>query len=148
LNTDIILNHIPDMGPVFFAAAAAVALGATLLVVAIGTQLRRLGLRLPAIRTPRTLASLKPRRKGSNPAESVQPTETGYTAHNFTGPAVSESARTPGPEILALAHRLGRVADSLEDMRRQLNLEMPGQEFSALKPEDFGVEYLYKTTSG
>ncbi|PID79736.1 hypothetical protein CSB20_09215 [bacterium DOLZORAL124_64_63] len=148
MNADIIFHRIPDLGPVFYAAAAAVALGTTLLVVAIGSQLRRWRLHAPALPRPAGLKLRKRATPPTAPAETVRTTETGYTAGSFTGPTETAARRTNGPEIQALADRLGRVADSLEDMRRQLNLEMPDTEFSTLKAEDFGVEYLYKTTSG
>ena len=148
MSADTIIQQIPDMGPVFYAAAAAVALGTTLLVVAIGSQLRRVRLGVPSLKWPGGAGARKNATPDPAAAPSVQPTETGYSASSYTGPAETPPRHTEGPELQVLADRLGRVAESLEDMRRQLNLELPDSEFSALKPGDFGVEYLYKTTSG
>ncbi len=148
MNPDIILHQIPTMGPIYWVAAAAVALGATLLVVAITMQLRRLKIRFPRPGKAPRLGSILARGKNTGEPEPVKETETGYSAASFAGPAVSRTDHPAGPEILALTARLGRVAETLEDMRRTLQAESAPDGFSALKADDFGVEYLYKTTSG
>lgn len=147
MNPTQILESIPAMDPIYWGAVAAVALGLTLLVVAVVAQTRRWLEQGVAFRLPGPRALLKRSGRGRTKAPSVETTETGYRAASFAGPAGTAPPAPAGPEMQVLAQRLERVAETLEDMRRNLRCTEPSAGFSTLKAEDFGVEYLYKTTT-
>lgn len=149
MNMEVWLNQMPNMSPVLWGAAFSMALGATFLVLAIVTQLRRLALKTPALHLRNPLAGLGLHRPKTEPSPQVEATETGYRAASFQGPRVTSAPPvTESPEIQILASRLSRVAETLVQMKANMRPTLSGEDFSALKPEDYGVEYLYKTTSG
>jgi len=155
VNPEIILNNLQAMGPAFLAAAAAVSIGATLLVVSIITQLRRLSLAnpfrsIPSLRKGMISSSrAKTAKEKQSSFGTVRKTPSGYEpaiiVKNDTGTANQAITAQTSSEMVS---RLRKAADSLEQIRQNLRQENQSQGFSELKGEAEGVEYLFKTTVG
>jgi len=129
---------LQGQGPIFWGAAAAVALGATLLVTAGWVQIRRL--RRSRTSTP-----------GGRKVVTV--TENGYAATPpVAGMATAEAppaaAAAPTPplpdeRLIALGARLSGAADRLEAMRASLKDQ--GRPGSGLKETPNSVEYVFRS---
>jgi hypothetical protein len=154
VNLENILNNAQTMGPVFWAGAAAIALGATLLLVSILTMFRRFKLFRPSIKLPgfgknsRRIIGNKTQ-AGTASASTVRLTASGYepTAfplNNQENPSEAVSTMVSSE----LTDRLHRAADTLEEIIHGLNKENYSGGFSSLKEDTDGVEYLFKTTVG
>lgn len=153
MNPQIILNNLQNMGPVFWVAATACALGISLLVVAVLTQMRNLNLKLPRFRSKtqrRPLAEVSANPATQAPtAPAITMTDSGYSAATAAGPAqVPAPVQGLSPDTIALAGRLKKAADTLEEIKQHLRSENMGPGFSGLKEAPTGVEYLFKTTVG
>lgn len=113
------LRFLQEQGPVFWAAAAAVAAGITLLAGAAFLQLRRL------------------RTRPAGPAARVRLTETGYTA---SAPlSAPTAAPTPDPRLDELRDRLAAAAVRLEGVRAARTAG------SGLKTSPKRVEYVHRS---
>lgn len=146
-----ILNNLQTMGPIFWAGAAAIALGATLLIASVFTLFKRIKLSPTKFRNPllktRTSASSKPKIVGN--VETVRKTASGYEPAVF--PYKNEEIVPPvfqNAVPMDLTNRLHQAADTLEEMIQGLKSENHSNGFSALKEDHEGVEYLFKTTTG
>ncbi len=153
MNPENILNNLQNMGPVFWVAATACALGISLLVVAMLTQMRRLKLKLPrfgSARLRRTVDAVQENPTTQAPAAAdIIKTASGYSAATTAGPAqVAPPIQGLCPDTIALAARLKKAADTLEEIKQHLRSENMAPGFSGLKEEPAGVEYLFKTTVG
>ena len=113
------LRFLQEQGPVFWAAAAAVAAGITLLAGAAYLQLRRL------------------RTRPAGPAARVRLTETGYTAQAPL--PVPPAATAPDPRLDDLRDRLAAAAARLETVRAARNAA------SGLKTSPKRVEYVHRS---
>ncbi len=148
------LNNAQTMGPVFWAGAAAMALGATLLIVSILTMVRRFNFKglnfgklLAAKRIKRDLSDTG----GSNSSTSgtARKTDSGYEPTTFplqnkgTAPAAALNQVS-----YDLTNRLHRAADTLDEIIHGLQKENQTTGFSHLKDDTEGVEYLFKTSVG
>ncbi len=125
------LKFFMDQSPVFWAAAASVGLGGTLLISAIYVWLRR------RLADPRLRFRMPHRRSASTPADShsIVVDETGYTLNGTASALRSEAAADPDP---ATAQRLEELLNRLRDAGDRLEnaLEIPSSTetaYSALK---------------
>lgn len=118
-------RFLQEQGPVFWAAAAAVAAGIALLAGAAWLQLRRL----------RRRASTRAR------APRVRLTESGYTANAPLPASVAPlaPAPTPDPRLDELRDRLAAAAARLETVRAARN------SVSGLKTSPKRVEYVHRS---
>ncbi len=142
-----------NMGPVFWIAALAIALGATLLMLSILTQIKSLGIKSPKWQrgaVPRFHLFKRNGKKleeGNTTGISVRKTNNGYepvagTPRNM--PATSEQPNTGvNPELVI---RLRQAADTLEEVKRSLQKDLFTPGYSELKDPGESVEYLFKTT--
>ncbi len=152
MNLDGILNNFLTLGPVFWAGAVAIAIGATLLVVSVLTMLRRLKLVQPKIGNPflkKWSGQKSPRSKKSRvlSAETVRKTDSGYEPTAFPiQNANSHPAKTSGQVPFELTDRLHQAANTLEEIILGLQKENHSPGFSLLKEDRKSVDHLFKTT--
>jgi len=149
-----IMNNLQAMGPVFWAGAAAIAMGGTLLIVSVLTMLRRLKLASPGFN--RNLLLKNKIRKtpiadtASSSSGTARKTETGYEPTVFPlknqEPVAEKNTSSQIP--FELTDRLHRAADTLEEIINGLQKENSSNNFSPLKDDTESVEYLFKTTVG
>jgi len=149
-----IMNNLQTMGPVFWAGAGAIALGATLLVVSILTMLRRVKFSRVSLSNPfekKRFQNISSKSAQKNPAPSAtaRKTESGYEPTTFPLQSKDFTAFENSNQVpFELTDRLHRAADTLEEIIRGLSKENHSNGFSPLKDEAEGVEYLFKTTVG
>ncbi len=154
MNIDTILQNIQTQGPIFWTASLAMALGATLLVVSMISQARRIlgaGRNWP---NPLVLGKLKFQKKPSQNARSsktqvtISKTEGGYQPSSISplNPGPSQNTQLKD-ESRELASRLHMAANALEEIRQGLKQDNFSPGFSALKHPTEDVEYLFKTTT-
>ena len=154
MNFQNILLNIQTQGPAFWAAALAMALGATLLIVSLVTQARRIQNSGSGFYNLIKLSGLKRRQKPSESGVSSQPKVTINKTEDVYQPS-SVSPLSPGPtqntplvdNSNELATRLHNAANTLEEIRQGLRQDKFTPGFSALKHDVEGVEYLFKTTA-
>ena len=154
LNLENILTDYQNMGPAFWAGAAAIALGATLLIVSLLTMLRRV--KLTGIRTKNSFAGSFVNNSQKTSSENIpqnagtaRKTSSGYEPGAF--PAyVQEPAKVVESDPIAgdLTDRMHRAANTLEEIIQGLQKENHSNAFSPLKEDTDSVEYLFKTTVG
>ena len=130
-----------SQGPVFWVAAAAIALGVTLLVVALVQLLRRrLNARLAGDESaPRSTPNLAPT------ADIYVPTQP-LVKPEFTTP---EPAVQPvgGEQSLALLlRRLQSAGDRLEEVAGDLRHDESNRDESGLKEPHLDVEYVFRAS--
>lgn len=163
-----LLELAKSQGPVFWVAAVAIALGATLLVVALGQFLRHrfeaglLGRSAVKVITPPT-----------TPAETYEPTQPPVPPAMMSNdplaeaaPTRSAAAPTPAPtprprfepefeprdsvggdySLALLLRRLQTAGDRLEEMAGDLRSVESGPEESALKDDLRDVEYVFRAS--
>ncbi len=149
-----IMNNAQTMGPVFWAGAAAMALGATLLIVSILTMLRRINIAGLNFKNPMAARRIKQARSdaaagNSSTSGTARKTDLGYEPTTF--PLQNKEA-VPAAAVSQVSHdltdRLHRAADTLEEIIHGLQKENQSTGFSPLKDDTEGVEYLFKTTVG
>jgi len=137
-----------SQGPVFWIATAAIALGATLLVVALVQQLRRsVGNRLERARSFRMVQAV-PKPDSVPEADVYEATPSLAVAppalRATLPPAVGDD---PGDYSLALLlRRLQSAGDRLEEIAGDLNGEIPPAEESGLKEDLQDVEYVFRAS--
>jgi len=148
-----------NQGPAFWGAALAMALGATLLVISLVTQIRRVQLKSLRLNNPfkrglfkrggfkrKTKLSREVAANGNNPA--INKTNIGYQPASLSplnpGPNLNVAIRNNTGE---LTDRLHQAADTLEEIRQGLRQDNFSPGFSVLKHEPEGVDYLFKTTA-
>ncbi len=148
-NFDNLLNQ----GPVFWAAAAAVAGGLTLLLVSLTLQVRKLfsgGWSLNKIK-PLKLIPFLNRNNKYHPAINV--TDTGYslagkaprTSRSFSK-TDSENNLINDPNVLeSLSLRLRQAGDQLEELDNSVSTLQATTRNSLLKHHNENVEYLVRT---
>lgn len=154
VNLANILNNLQTMGPVFWAGAGAIAVGATLLVVSILTMIRRTNFTTPSLKNPftmkrsfKTAPSIKGKTK--TPAATARKTDSGYEPTTFPLQSRGSADAATSTQIpQELTDRLHRAADTLEEIIHGLRKENHSHGFSPLKDDPEGVEYLFKTTVG
>lgn len=154
VNMPDIMNNLQTMGPVFWAGAAAIALGGTLLLVSIFTMLRRIKIsaprwKNPALRRKETLRKTSQEFNDSPSLATARKTESGYEPTVFpikSQETISGSAFVEIPQ--ELTDRLHRAGDTLEEIIQGLQKENYSNNFSELKGDTESVEYLFKTTVG
>lgn len=153
-NLENILTDYQNMGPAFWAGAAAIALGATFLIVSLLTMLRRVKLTGIKSRNPFSGISkpknLKPVSEDSpQNAGTARKTASGYEPASF--PAFNQEpamAQDSNPVPSDLTDRLHMAANTLEEIIHGLQKENYSNAFSPLKEDTDSVEYLFKTTVG
>ena len=139
MDLNSILELAAARGPVFWAAAGAIALGAALLAAALLQLLRGLNLHFkrPAAATA-VAASADP---GAPEADVYVPTAVNAAA------SAARTVRTPdeGDSSLALMlRRLQSAGDRLEEIAADLGVERGLSPESALKEDPADVEYVFK----
>jgi hypothetical protein len=155
VNLENTIHYAQNMGPVFWIAALAVALGATLLIVSLLAQIRNIGLRSPSFKNFLKVQR-RPASSGNSSAkgqksfnQTIRKTETGYqpggsSAMASNGNTVPETNQ----DTADLTNRLRKAADTLEEIKQCLQRDNFKPGYSGLKDEAEGVEYLFKTTVG
>ncbi len=137
-----------SQGPVFWIATAAIALGATLLVVALVQQLRRV---LAARR------ALMPATADPTPALAVAANDPAPDVYQPSQPPLSATSPASRPETLAadssgdlslalMLRRLQSAGDRLEEIVGDLQGEKPLADDSDLKEDLPEVEYVFRAS--
>lgn len=154
MNFQNLLLNIQSQGPAFWAAASAMALGATLLIVSLVTQSRRL---LKSPKKFKSLAKFPGLKRTPKPSEgdhstgpkiTITKTEDVYQPSSVSPLSSGPSQNTPLADNSGeLTARLHNAANTLEEIRQGLRQDKFTPNFSALKHEAEGVEYLFKTTA-
>ncbi len=143
-----ILELAQDQGLIFWGAAAAIALGATLLLVALAQQIRRLVTRRfqrhhqPTIRAAVSVPI--PAAQDDTPAAVVQ-----TTADDVYMPSAASLASRPAtmreePSLALLLRRLQSAGDRLEEIAGEIQSSRGDQRETMLKDEIQDVEYVFK----
>jgi len=135
-----------EQGPVFWAAAAAVSLGLTLLVVASLQSLRRLiGNRRPV----QAAVSVAPPAEEIPAADAAtRPTATPETAQGaYEATTVTATPSNPENSSMALLlRRLQSAGDRLEEIASDLDTSAALAHDSLLKSEPRDVEYVFRAS--
>jgi len=143
-----ILELAQDQGLIFWGAAAAIALGATLLVVALAQQVRRLiagrlqrnvGRAIPAMVTP-------PIQEAGDIAThaSVQNTENDVYTPTAASLASRPTAVGEEPSLALLLRRLQSAGDRLEEIAGEIRTSRGDEGETILKDDLQEVEYVFK----
>ena len=139
------IEIIAAKGAMFWAATGSVALGGTLILVALVAQLRHL--RRRTARNPvspmvqETTAAEEPAPQASAPSVEVR-------AKDVPLPVENPNAAADLAELRALAARLRSAADRLEEFRRSRE-QVSGQgDESPLKETASGVDYVFRAGLG
>jgi len=154
VNLGNILNSAQTMGPVFWAGAAAMALGATLLIMSILTMLRRIKYPSPQMKIPNFGKKAHRNASASTagtaaPSATVRKTVSGYEPTAFPlNTQETQAEAAPSMVSSDLTERLHRAANTLEEIIHGLQKENYSSGFSSLKDDHEDVEYLFKTTVG
>ena len=154
MNLENVMLNMQTQGPAFWAAALAVALGATLLVVSVMTQFRRLLISTPKWRIPFGIPGLKRHPKPSERGYSlkhdrkINKTEDGYQPSSVSPLSPGPSQKT-GLQVDSghLTARLRLAANTLEEIQQRLRQDNFTPGFSVLKHEAESVDYHFKTTT-
>ena len=153
MNWNEMLNHFQGQGSIFWIAAASIAAGATLLVVA-GVLAARRGMvqgALLGFAWPRVSGPARGYRR-ANPAEppsQVENTATGYRPTGMAALGVAPQADLPtAPELEELHNRLRAAARTLESLQARLQNPDEDGRFSGLKGARGDVEYVFRAGIG
>lgn len=141
-----IMESIAAQGAMFWAATGSVALGSTLILVALVAQLNRLRNRGPRPATPAKAAAAATGKKSSAKEENprVESLERRVLSPSTAPAAEMADIR----ELKGLAARLRTAADKLEDFRRQNGLEPALPAESPLKETLSPVDYVFRAGLG
>lgn len=140
-----ILENIAAQGSMFWVATGSVALGVTLILVALVTQLNRLRNR-KSLQVGREL--LRPPAEPSRPAPEEIIQAPPPDIENFSAPAETASVPADARELTHLVARLRAAGDKLENFQRQ-NLPEPAQATeSPLKEASSAVDYVFRAGLG
>lgn len=141
-------QSIAARGAMFWAASGSVALGGTLILIAVVAQLKRLRGR-KASRMPAAPKSQVARKR--MPSEMVAATETSLGAETQSPNTVQapELARISDPvELMDLTARLRSAADKLENFRRLPDTPALSPQESPLKESSSAVDYVFRAEMG
>ncbi|MCP4292334.1 MAG: hypothetical protein GY780_10945 [bacterium] len=148
-----IISNFHTLGPVFWVAAVAIALGLTLLLVSVVVQLKKVATesqgKMFSFKMPSPKIKKTPIRKNPLQAsgQAIDKTNTGYAPRNHhSTPAISLSDDA-SPQNRDLVNRLQVAADALEEISTSMGKNNFTLGFSSLKADPDGVEYLFKTTA-
>ena len=154
MNIESIILNLPNQGPAFWGAALAIALGATLLIVSLITQLRRARLFSPSpgnrfkFRGLRFRSGLSGNSATNKQNSIISKSDGSYQPAAVsplgTGPAQIPALSDSTAELTARLHQAANVLEKIRQGIRQDNFS-PG--FSVLKHEPESVDYLFKTTT-
>ncbi len=154
MNFENIFYNLQTQGPTFWAAALAITLGATLLLVSLIAQFRLMMGSFRGWSNPFKNRGLKPLPKptesgiSSKPGVAIDKTDAGYQPSSMSplNPGPSQNTGSYG-DTDELTARLHHAANTLEEIRQSLRQDNFTPGFSVLKHEAEGVEYLFKTTA-
>jgi len=126
VNPGNIMNVLEGQGPVFWAAAAAMAAGLTLLIVSLLVQVRRIQANRTA-RTARTGLARGVRKQQTVEVAATPPVRIDVTDDNYVATPQQPAQKAP-TNLSALHRRLQAAADRLEEIResRTPDTEIPG----------------------
>lgn len=145
MNWSEISQEILGQGPVFLAAAAAIAAGMTMLVVSIVMQLRKTS-RLPVSR-PQRLSWRNPLRRRSRPAEPLAPSvpaaTAGYAAQADASASVPAGDDRVAETLTLLLERLRKASQQLSDLQTAAEVGA-NSSASVLKEPASDVEYVFR----
>ncbi len=148
-----IISNFNTLGPAFWVAAVAIALGLTLLLVSVVVQLKKVAAKtrgkMFSFKIPSIMAQNSPTVK--NPLQAsgqvIKKTKTGYAPRNHLSSPTITLDDVDSPQNSDLVNRLQVAADALEDISTSLGKNNFTLGFSSLKADPDSVEYLFKTTA-
>ena len=142
-----IIEMARTQGTVFWAGAVAVALGATLLVVAVAQQLGRIAAARLAARRPGGVADVADETDTYTPSMPPQPAADVEATLDAVA-AVTREAEQPHAEqsLALLLRRLQSAGDRLEEISRDVAMPADADQ-TALKDTLEDVEYVFKACS-
>jgi len=146
-------ENLLSQGPVFWAAAAAVAAGCTLLLVSLGIQIRK---SLSGKKWKITTSALKKNQTNSQQSihhPQINITETGYGLNGALPDSKEIGVQDPDmnsspentKELSQLLQRLRRAGDQLEELQSNVTYDQTPVHNSLLKEHSENVEYLIRT---
>ena len=148
MDLSTILELAQDQGIVFWGAAAAIALGATLLVVALAQQIRGLlAGRLQRRSQPATSAipvAGTPATEVSTPPAAVMTTSDDLYVPTTASLASRPIAAGEEPSLALLLRRLQSAGDRLEEIAGEIQTSRGEQHETMLKDDLQEVEYVFK----
>lgn len=135
-----IASTAQQQGAIFWVAAAAVALGVTLLVVAVGQALLRAG-RRTIVPTPAEEPEPAPATAGPTTVEVASSDARAVENDRDTYQVVAEDH-----SLALLLRRLQQAGDRLEEMAQDLDVQPALDPGSSLKSEPELVEYVFRAS--
>jgi hypothetical protein len=141
-----ILGSAGRQNALFWAGAAAVALGATLLVATLAARLRQrrrsAGTRISA---RQVAAAYGAGQQTTVPASSPVPAADAAVMATVAR-ALAETSAPPAPSLAILLRRLQLAGDRLEEVAREAALDEDAFDDPALKEAPLEVEYVFRAS--
>ena len=150
MGLDAITQDIVAQGPVFWAAAAAIAAGLTLLAISLVVQVRRLSGRTKVIRWP----GMNPLRRRSTPGRgapeaAIQAAHLAAAAYEEAQAAATATVGTrseaTNETLTALLGRLRKASARLETVQERRTASAQAEGLSTLKGSAEQVEYVFRS---
>jgi hypothetical protein len=138
-----ILGSAGQQNALFWAGAAAVALGGALLVATLVARLRRRRFALPRIPARKVVAAYEA--AGTTlPTASPPDGANAAAALALAARALAETSAPPAPSLAILLRRLQLAGDRLEEVARAVGEDVDDLDDRSLKGDAPEVEYVFK----